>query len=238
MPDSDDDRDANSDYEDENEGPLVDISDMLAIDEIDVGMVYGLESFKSDWEQAGVETLEGPSVAMLDVTKNNESSSSKVKSVSFGVNKMDLPQDIVHGEPDGNMAIDSEGEDFNRYIIVPKYDEFNKDTDMVNTITSTLKRAIIEVAIKEGIEVRFSKNNSTQIRTLKPHSCNRTFKVSLVSRKWLIENYYYRIRNNPNYLVNSLKQDIRSEHVLDVSRSMFYRVRKNAATEILGSEKE
>lgn len=163
MPDSDDDRDANSDYEDENEGPLVDISDMLAIDEIDVGMVYGLESFKSDWEQAGVETLEGPSVAMLDVTKNNESSSSKVKSVSFGVNKMDLPQDIVHGEPDGNMAIDSEGEDFNRYIIVPKYDEFNKDTDMVNTITSTLKRAIIEVAIKEGIEVRFSKNNSTQV---------------------------------------------------------------------------
>ncbi|KAI5676681.1 hypothetical protein M9H77_07631 [Catharanthus roseus] len=60
-------------------------------------------------------------------------------------------------------------------------------------------------------------SDNIHIRTLKPHTCNNTFKVSLVSRKWLIEKYCYRIRNNPNYPVKALKQDIRSEHVLDVS---------------------
>lgn len=77
-----------------------------------------------------------------------------------------------------------------------------------------------------------------QIKRLHLHTCNRLFKVPLVSRKWLVEKYACRIRSNPKYPIKSLRQDIRTEHVIDVSRSMLYRVRTDVATEIMDDEKE
>lgn len=54
----------------------------------------------------------------------------------------------------------------------------------------------------------------------------------------MIDKYAHRLRNNPSYPIKALKQDIRNEHVVDVSRSMLYRVRKDAASEKMGNEKE
>lgn len=44
--------------------------------------------------------------------------------------------------------------------------------------------------------------------------------------------------SSPSYPVNVLKQYIRKEQILDVSRSMLYSVRKDATADMIGSEKE
>lgn len=62
--------------------------------------------------------------------------------------------------------------------------------------------------------------------------------VPLANRKWLLEKYAYKIRSNPHYPINALKQDIRTENVLDISRSTVYRMRKDAKAKLLGNEKE
>lgn len=46
------------------------------------------------------------------------------------------------------------------------------------------------------------------------------------------------IRSNPKHPVKSIRQDTRTEHVIDISRSMLYEVRKDATTEMMGDEKE
>lgn len=59
-----------------------------------------------------------------------------------------------------------------------------------------------------------------------------------MSNKWPQEKYAYKIRSNSNMPVKSIKQYNRREHVVEVSRSTLYRVRKDSNAKFLGCEKE
>ncbi|KAI5653116.1 hypothetical protein M9H77_30303 [Catharanthus roseus] len=150
----------NFDFEDENEGPLEKVDDMITIDAVDESTLYNLLSLESIVDGTQTEILEN----QIDVSKMcnliNEAGPSATESKSLA-------------NPDGIVS-DSKDEGDNSEKLAErkqsKYPEFNPKTDMptlnsdrvCNLTMLPLKKAIIENSIKEGRDAWFMKNDLSE----------------------------------------------------------------------------
>ncbi|KAH7864390.1 hypothetical protein Vadar_029082 [Vaccinium darrowii] len=187
----------------------------------------------------------------------------KDKEVNDDENYGDVSSDELHSV---HSDSDGDGKD--------KYPEFRAETDMGKVQfcvgmkfgnAKEFREAVREYAIKEGKQIKFTKNETTRVRAKCPakgctweifgslaqrgesfqvksfkseHKCVRSFKVRHVTSMYLAKKYADSIRTNPNMPLEHLQNRVKKNLVVDVSRAIAYRAKRKALKLIEGTNLE
>ncbi|KAI8554265.1 hypothetical protein RHMOL_Rhmol05G0084700 [Rhododendron molle] len=126
-------------------------------------------------------------------------------------------------------------------------------------------RALLkEFHIREGCEYTYLKNEATRVTVIckekcgfrlhaslmhgeksfqikkinADHCCTTKYMNKYATAKWIADKYIDNLIDEPNKKVKTLKNDVRREWMLDVSRKKIYRVKKVALDKIRGKHEE
>jgi hypothetical protein len=64
------------------------------------------------------------------------------------------------------------------------------------------------------------------------HSCTRKYKSSIVTSKWIVDMMVHKFRTQPNYPLETLREDVKKKWNVDVSTRQLYMARLKARRQI------